>query len=262
MLASDINDLTFFPKGTILTFSSTAWGATSAEFKNIWKVCNKANHDADLFVPDLTDKFLRGAESSDFTTALGADSQSVILQKTHLPAHNHDATGLSFSGLNTSGLSATSAGSGHVHSGTGTTNTGSGGHAHTVSGSTNSTDKTLTGRFGLIDDGRGRIGSSGVFSYEAWGGDSWDGDSGSRTIVNMDVTHSHGITGSTSSGEGTHVHDVAVSIPEGGSHSHTISGSITGGSIGGTTANAGSGTAFSVSTLPVYYKVMYIIKVV
>ncbi|MDR1453060.1 MAG: hypothetical protein LBJ25_03690, partial [Candidatus Margulisbacteria bacterium] len=97
MYADDILNLTFFPKGTLLIFSSTAWGATSAEFKNIWKVCNKANHDADLFVPDLTDKFLRGAESSDFTTARGADSQSVILQTTNLPSHSHGATGLSLS---------------------------------------------------------------------------------------------------------------------------------------------------------------------
>ena len=72
MLAADILDLTFFPKGTILTFSSTAWSATSANFKTIWKICNAANHAADANVPDLTNKFLRGAESSG--TNGGADS--------------------------------------------------------------------------------------------------------------------------------------------------------------------------------------------
>jgi hypothetical protein len=69
-------------------------------------------------------------------------------------------------------------------------------HTHTIyTNATKNTartaNKTLKGRFGLIDDGKGRIGDSGIFTYENWGGDSWDGDSGNRTIVNMDATHEH-----------------------------------------------------------------------
>ncbi|MDR1114137.1 MAG: hypothetical protein LBL50_03505 [Candidatus Margulisbacteria bacterium] len=138
MYASDILDLIFFPKGAILIFSSTAWSATSQNFKTIWKVCDTANHQADPDnVPDLTDRFLRGGSSSDFTIGGGADSRSVTLQTANLPSHNHGATGLSLGGLSTSGLSIATSG-GHGHSGTGTTNTGSGGHTHTVSGSTGS----------------------------------------------------------------------------------------------------------------------------
>jgi hypothetical protein len=84
MLASDINDLTFFPKGTILIFSSEAYSATSAEFKKIWKICNGQDG-----TPDLVDKFLRGGESSNFTTPGGADSQSITLSTNNLPSHNH-----------------------------------------------------------------------------------------------------------------------------------------------------------------------------
>jgi hypothetical protein len=260
LLASDINNLTFFPKGAILTFSSTAWGATSAEFKNIWKICNTANHQADPNVPDLTNRFLRGGASSDFTTGGGADSRDVILAETNLPSHKHAATGLSLGSLSTSGLSATSAGSGHVHSGTGTTNTGSGGHKHDVSGSTGNPSKDLTGE--ISPSGYyATFNATGIFSGSYKDGSRETGDSSNGGRIKIDATHSHGITGSTPDNSGIHAHNVDVSIPEGGSHSHTISGSITGGSIGGTTANAGDGTAFSVSTVPAYYTVIYIIKV-
>ncbi|MDR1323359.1 MAG: hypothetical protein LBK68_02860 [Candidatus Margulisbacteria bacterium] len=294
LVATDITDLTFFPKGAILTFSSAAWSATSQNFQTIWKVCNKANHDADPNnVPDLTNRFLRGGSSSDFTTGGGADSRSISIAAANLPAHSHGVTKLPVSELSASGLSVASGGGGHshtvsgnaaagsgahTHTGSGTTNSGSGGHKHSdISGATSNTSKTLTGTFGLIDDGRGNEKVSGVFTHAAWSGKSWDGDGGNRTIITMDVTHTHDITGSTGDNSGTHSHDVNVTIPEGGSHSHTISGStsegggthshtlsgsISGGSVSGTTDSSGSGTPFSVATLPAYYTVIYIIKVV
>jgi hypothetical protein len=82
LVATDITDLTFFPKGTILTFSSEAWSATSAEFKKVWKVCDGQNG-----TPNLIDRFLRGGAASDFTTGGGADS--VALVKENLPKHGH-----------------------------------------------------------------------------------------------------------------------------------------------------------------------------
>lgn len=85
LLATDITDLTFFPKGTILTFSSEAWSTTSAAFKTIWKICNGQNG-----TPDLRNKFLRGGESSNFTTPGGADSQSIEVP---LKSHSHTFTG-------------------------------------------------------------------------------------------------------------------------------------------------------------------------
>ncbi|MDR1113632.1 MAG: hypothetical protein LBL50_00900 [Candidatus Margulisbacteria bacterium] len=260
LVATDITDLTFFPKGAILTFSSTAWSATSAKFKTIWKVCDKTNHDADPNnVPDLTNRFLRGGSSSDFTTGGGADSRSVTLQTANLPSHNHGATGLSLGGLSTSGLSIPTSG-GHGHSGTGTTISGGGGHKHSdISGSTSNTSKTLTADLYMGENGMTASGMATVVGSGGCGTADRDYD---NPHFNIDATHSHDITGYTGDNSGTHSHDVSVTIPEGGSHSHTISGSITGGSISGSTANAGSGTAFSVATLPAYYTVIYIIKVV
>jgi hypothetical protein len=79
MLASDINDLTFFPKGAILTFSTAAYNSTSAEFKTIWKICNGQNG-----TPDLVNKFLRGGESSG---AAGDGKKTLSIAE--IPSHNH-----------------------------------------------------------------------------------------------------------------------------------------------------------------------------
>jgi hypothetical protein len=83
LVATDITDLTFFPKGTILTFSSETYTATSAVFKTIWKICNGQNG-----TPDLVDKFLRGGAASGTTG--GTDSQSVTLTTNHMPSHSHN----------------------------------------------------------------------------------------------------------------------------------------------------------------------------
>jgi hypothetical protein len=84
LLATDITDLTFFPKGTILTFSSEAWSATGTEFKSIWKICNGQNG-----TPNLVNKFLRGAESSG---NVNSQNGTMTLETKHLPAHKHSIT--------------------------------------------------------------------------------------------------------------------------------------------------------------------------
>jgi microcystin-dependent protein len=85
LVATDITDLTFFPRGTILMFSSEAWSMTSAVFKTIWKICDGSNG-----TPNLIGRFLRGGSSSDFTTDGGADSQSITLSINNMPSHSHE----------------------------------------------------------------------------------------------------------------------------------------------------------------------------
>jgi hypothetical protein len=87
LVATDITDLTFFPKGTILMFSSEAWSETTAAFKTIWKICNGQGG-----TPNLVNKFLRGGANSDFTNGGGADNQSVTLSLNNLPSHKHRHT--------------------------------------------------------------------------------------------------------------------------------------------------------------------------
>jgi hypothetical protein len=86
LVATDITNLTFFPKGTILTFSSEAWNAASAAFKTIWKICNGDNG-----TPNLVGKFLRGGSSSGASG--GADNQTVTLNLTNMPRHKHTDSG-------------------------------------------------------------------------------------------------------------------------------------------------------------------------
>ncbi|MDR1114411.1 MAG: hypothetical protein LBL50_04910 [Candidatus Margulisbacteria bacterium] len=261
LLASDINDLTFFPKGAILIFSSTAWSATSTEFKKIWKICDTANHQADQSIPDLTNKFLRGSSSSGDTG--GADSCPVSIATANLPAHSHGVTSLPVSNLSTSGLSIASGG-GHGHSGSGSTNAGGGGHKHSdISGSTGDPSKSLTGSFGQDDMCSNFYSPGGMLTSTAVNYDAVSDTRAGGFKVSINATHTHSFTGgSTGDNSGTHSHDVNVTIPESGSHAHTLSGSISGGSVSGSTDNAGSGTDLIIDTLPSYYTVIYIIKVV
>jgi hypothetical protein len=80
-LLASLSTLSFFPRGTILTFNKDAWDAKDNNFKQIWKVCDGTNG-----TPDLKNRFLRGAEypAGNYN---GADS--VKLAKENLPKHAH-----------------------------------------------------------------------------------------------------------------------------------------------------------------------------
>ncbi|MDR1452703.1 MAG: hypothetical protein LBJ25_01830, partial [Candidatus Margulisbacteria bacterium] len=208
---------------------------------------------------------LRGAESSDFTTARGADSQSVILQTTNLPSHSHGATGLSLSELNVSGLKASSGGA-HEHVLTGKT-ASDGTHSH---GNNLSVDNSSHGH-SLRGGSWGSANCDGLpASYQiagrnsVYGNDNYYANSPNGTAFISSNTHGHGLSGGVTATDSAHQHGFSSDSKafNGGAHEHDITGSITGGNITGSIGNTGSGTAFSVATLPVYYTVIYIIKVV
>jgi hypothetical protein len=81
-------------------------------------------------------------------------------------------------------------------------------------------------------------------------GEGWNGTGTDECSLKFAMTPAGTISG------GTHSHTVSVSISESGSHSHTISGGIT-----GSTANTGDGAEFNIDTVPTYFTVIYIIKV-
>ncbi|MDR1323740.1 MAG: hypothetical protein LBK68_04800 [Candidatus Margulisbacteria bacterium] len=86
-LLNSLGTLSFFPKGTILAFSKTAWeDDTSDDFRRIWKVCNAANHAANSSIPDLTNKFLRGGNPDDYG-ATGNGQKTLSINE--IPAHSH-----------------------------------------------------------------------------------------------------------------------------------------------------------------------------
>jgi hypothetical protein len=86
LVATDITDLTFFPVGTILIFSTTAWNATSTTFKTIWKICDGTNG-----TPNLANKFLRGATSSgtEYSNPTTTNTQTISVP---VPQHYHSIT--------------------------------------------------------------------------------------------------------------------------------------------------------------------------
>lgn len=91
ILASDINSLVFFPIGTILTVDGTVTSNNSGCVVNGqkldgWYICNATNR-ATGRTPDLTNKFIRGAETSGLTG--GSNTQNVYLTAAHLPSHYH-----------------------------------------------------------------------------------------------------------------------------------------------------------------------------
>jgi hypothetical protein len=87
-LLASLNTLGFFPKGTILPISAAAWDGTSYEFRIIWKICNAANHTANPTIPNLTNKFLRGADYPAGETGDGKKR----LSREEMPSHQHDGT--------------------------------------------------------------------------------------------------------------------------------------------------------------------------
>jgi hypothetical protein len=115
------------------------------------------------------------------------------------------------------------------------------------------------GEFSVSSD-RGVIRSGGYCSGRATAGIACGGGSvettrdAAGTGVKIDLSHTHSISVSTSENGGTHLHDVNVTIPESGSHTHAI----TGGSISGAVGSSGSGAAFD--NRPSYYALIYIIK--
>jgi hypothetical protein len=107
-LLNSLSTLSFFPKGTILTFSAAAWDAKDEAFKAIWKVCDGSPGSG---TPNLVGKFLRGAAYPAGTTD-GADSSNVILETKHMPKHNHSFRGTAATGNIPIGEGTTLAGNG------------------------------------------------------------------------------------------------------------------------------------------------------
>jgi hypothetical protein len=238
LLASDINNLTFFPVGTILQFSGSEYtrltSARTADNKVIWTLCNGTSVNG-VAVPNLVGKFLRGAASSGTTG--GTDSQDVTLGINNLPSHSHGVTGLTLPAFSLSGLSLTdlacAEGGSHGHTLSGGT-ASAGEHSHTVTVHDTTHDKTPSS----TDYTVGEYGEyhSATYTTSSTGGHTHSFSSGSQAVAT--TAHTHTVTGNISGG------------------TVTASGNIT-----GSTDSAGSGTAFSVDTVPGYYTVVYIMKV-
>jgi hypothetical protein len=295
MLASDILDLTFFPVGSILMMDGS-W----TDGRGGWYICDgRATPHGNT--PNLKDKFIRGGTASGTTGGADSNSVTLTADNLPSHNHGATGlsvsgltlvppsaaplsiSGLSLANMAISGLTATEGGS-HYHTLSGGTNSenahthgvsitsgSSGGHAHTFpvsGGDNNDHDNTQYGSASFPTGGAAGLDSSTMTG---------------TTTVSSQSDHTHAVSGTSAAGS-AHLHSFtsesqAVAVT---GHTHSVTGgtitgeitggtisgggltggSITGGSIDGSTANAGSSQAFTVDTVPVYYTMIYIKKMV
>jgi hypothetical protein len=97
LLASDINNLTFFPKGMILMFDGDGWVDNQTIIG--WYACTAANKAKNL-TPDLENSFIKGSATT--THAAGGNiGNEVLIGANHLPTHTHGLSGISTGGMST-----------------------------------------------------------------------------------------------------------------------------------------------------------------
>jgi hypothetical protein len=242
LVATDITDLTFFPRGLILMMDGS-W----TDGRGGWYICDGRDTPHGK-TPNLTNIFIRGG-----TTNGGTGGGSATLNEANLPSHNHSLSGLTISGGDHSHgvgtLAAASSSVTHSHGvGTLAVAVSGGSHGHGITD--NGHSHTVTAQA----SGDGGVGYLVGGSYDI----SNDGTVSTSTVgtgisVNTSSSHSHSATVSGST------------ATDGASHGHGITGSTgtAGGSLtisGGTIGNTGSGTAFDV--VPAYYTMIYIKKMV
>ena len=213
MVATDITDLTFFPKGTILTFSSEAWNDTSPAFKDIWKICD----GTDSRTPNLTNKFLRGGGTTSGGTG-GQNSQNITLTTNHLPTHTHTQNA-----HNHIQSAHTHTQDAHTHTQNAHTHTQNS-HMHSAYDFITNPDTTSNYRFNHTSSGnRGERTTN----------------TGSTTAVNQNSTAVNQNTTAVNQ-NATALNQASTAVNQ----------------------NTGLGQAFTVDTLPSFYTVIYIMKVV
>lgn len=177
-------------------------------------------------LPDLRGRTVFGFTSSDANfNARGktGGSTSVSLTATNLPGHTH-----------------TTPAHDHTASASALTASSSGDHGHTV---TSSTAETGSHQHNYLQMSYARV----------------DLSAGSQVPILIDPDYNENSGNNVTSAAGSHAHTVTSSAATGGSHTHSISGSVTINSGGaGTSGSTGSGTAFA--NLNPYMALNYIIK--
>jgi hypothetical protein len=157
LLASDINNLTFFPKGTILMYDGDGWVDNQTIVG--WYACTATN--AGRGCPNLVDRFIKGSAVA--THAAGGNSgNGVTIGANNLPAHTHN-----ISNITTGGMSAHDSGWFHV----------------------------IRDGQGMNADGSTFVNSGGNYSGYSWLHDSDGRTWWSR--YNMNIAHTHTLSGHT-----------------------------------------------------------------
>ncbi|MDR1324235.1 MAG: hypothetical protein LBK68_07360 [Candidatus Margulisbacteria bacterium] len=265
MLASDMLNLVFFPKGAILMYDGTSW-QDNVTLKGWYQCAGQETPYGNT--PDLRNKFIMGYESGSRT----GGNNSLTLSTTNLPAHDHSLNITSLSGLtldnagaHTHTLSGSAAeGGSHNHTLSNGSAAAAGGHSHSFSAgsaaSAGSHSHALAVTGANNNDHSGSEGNGAADTDATFHDDSYTKDAGAHThtvtgTISTADAHTHTVSGTISNG-GAHGHTLSGTAAEGGSHTHTINSSNA--TISGSVGSAGSGTAFD--NRPSYYALVYIVK--
>lgn len=199
-------------------------------------------------VPNLGGRCLIGADATYALGSIGGEARHA-LSASELPRHTHGISASTSSVSHTHSATATigSAG-GHTHSASGTTSASShshtanvtqssaGGHTHTTRSVTVGTGGQHRHLNGIVDDAvdlfnYGAVALS-IASHRAVAADSDAMPHPHTGYTSEEGSHTHQVAVTLNS-VGDHGHSVGVSIPSGGSHTHPYS--VTTGSAGGHT---------------------------
>ena len=229
MLASDILDLTFFPVGSILMMDGS-W----TDGRGGWYICDgRATPYGQT--PNLLDKFIRGGTSSGVIGGSDSGSASITLTAESLPAHSHTLSGMLTTGNESQGHTHTVTASGNI--------TGGGTHGHAITDTGHKHTYTEAELANGWDEGKGYKGNKTTIgrAFET------SVDQTGISIASDTGSHSHTFSGSQVTSNGASVN-----------HNHTL---ILSGNTGDSTGSSSS-IPISVSTVPVYYTLVYIKKMV
>jgi hypothetical protein len=291
MLASDVLNLAFFPKGTILMYDGTSW--TDNSTLKGWYKCEGQTVDGYGVLPNLKNSFVIGYDATNTPARTGGNNtiaKTIDIATVNLPAHSHSLKNedISITGgshghtLKNENISIT--GGLHAHSFK-NENITSGGGAHSHGFTTGKADPTKAGiseLTGYLSAGHENPvitnqSATGVFSFE--GSSSYlglNGGDNDNQRSYLDARHTHsGTTGNESTTGHTHTVNLnGKSTNDNTSHSHTLNlnGKSTNDSTTHThtlnlngkstnTTGSGTGIALSFDNRPQYYALIYIIKV-
>lgn len=227
-----------------------------------WALCNGGTHTSqDLYdqigswnVPNLTDKFIRGAGATPIRTVGG--QASVALTVAQMPNHNHGAATVAGGGAHNHTGAATSPQDRSLnHAHTGTTGTESHDHTHAVGAFETGTVSAWHTHDILVNDGGGSGDGGNYVDTNPSADGSGRPDVGVTNTV--DAWHIHAAPTTWSGGVShNHRHDARLADAN-IDHTHTFTSGAPSAAHTHTITAVGSGTA--VNLVPAHYAVVFII---
>ncbi|MDR1996991.1 MAG: hypothetical protein LBQ83_01510 [Candidatus Margulisbacteria bacterium] len=281
MLAEDILRLNFLPVGTILMYDGTSW----ADDKTIpgWVKCDgtvktvKLQNGSTVTVtpPNLVNRFIRGGIVS--SSSGGSDSQSITLTTANLPSHAHSITDKTHTHVQDA----------HNHTQDSHNHTQDA-HNHTQSSHTHTQDEHnhTQDAHNHTQNAHGHTDSGHTHTYTKANGSRLEGNLWDNEYFTQFGTDTTGTTGSSKANiQNTTASNIAVTATNQAAtatnqattavntaatatnqavtatnQAATATNQAAGTGLTATDA-AGSGSAFTVNTVPVYYTLIYIKKV-